>query len=115
MSDKQHDAASILHSHQMQESISEEAQDLKTAREKLGITLQDIFLVSRVSIKNLNAIENRNYNLLPSPVIAKAFIKTYADAVGVNAEAIICDYDKYFKTTTPSLRKSRGLFIKFRF
>jgi cytoskeletal protein RodZ len=112
MSNKQDNYASALDSSQAQNPCSGEAHDLKTIREKRGITLQDIYLESRVSVKNLNAIENRNYSLLPSPFIAKSFIKTYANAIGVNAEAIIGDYEKYVKTTTSSLGKSSGLFIK---
>ncbi len=112
MSDKQHNDASALNSSQMQESGSGEAEDLKTIREKRGITLQDIFHESRVSVKNLHAIESGNYSLLPPPFIAKSFIKTYANAIGVNAETIIGDYEKYVKTTTPSLGKFSGLFIK---
>lgn len=112
MTDKQHSDTSALDSSQTQESDTEKAHDLKTIREKCGITLQDIFLESRVSVKNLNAIENGNYSLLPSPFIAKSFIKTYANAIGVDAEAIIRDYEKDIKTITSSLGKSSKLFIK---
>jgi cytoskeletal protein RodZ len=112
MGDKQQNDASALNSSPIKESGAEETQDLKNAREKQGITLQDIFLESRVSVKNLHAIENGDYNLLPSPFIAKSFIKTYANAIGVNVEAIILDYEKYVKTTTPSFGRSSGLFIK---
>ncbi len=112
MTDKQHSDTSALDSSQTQESGTEKAHDLKTIREKCGITLQDIFLESRVSVKNLNAIETGNYNLLPSPFIAKSFIKTYANAIGVDAEAIIRDYEKGVKTTTSSLGKSSKLLIK---
>jgi len=84
------------------EKSSAEGRDLKTIREARGITLHDIFHDSRVSVVNLEAIESSNYNLLPPPFIARSFIHIYANAIGVDANAIISHYEQYLKTAMPS-------------
>jgi cytoskeleton protein RodZ len=82
---------------QSDESVKDEKYDLKSIREARGITLHDIFRASRVSVINLEAIEKENYQLLPTPFIAKSFIKTYAKAIGVDATTIIRQYDAFLK------------------
>lgn len=75
----------------------ETAYDLKAVREARGITLHDIFRTSRVSIINLEAIENGDFDRLPTPFIAKSFIRIYAKAVGVDAETMIRHYDSHMQ------------------
>jgi len=82
---------------QNDESVKDEKYDLKSIREARGVTLHDIFRASRVSVINLEAIEKANYHLLPTPFIAKSFIKTYAKAIGVDADTIIRHYDAFLK------------------
>lgn len=72
-----------------------EIQDLKAKREALGLSLKDVFCQTRVSVNYLQAIENEDFNLLPEPVYAKNFIKTYARALGVDEKIIIGRYDAY--------------------
>ncbi len=82
---------------QSDESVKDEKYDLKSIREARGITLHDIFRASRVSVINLEAIEKANFQFLPTPFIAKSFIKTYAKAIGVDANTIIRQYDAFLK------------------
>jgi len=72
-----------------------EIQNLKAKREALGLSLRDVFDQTRVSVNYLQAIENEDFNLLPEPVYAKNFIKTYARALGVDEKTIIDRYDAY--------------------
>jgi cytoskeleton protein RodZ len=82
----------------LNETVKDGKHDLKSIREARGITLHDIFRVSRVSVVNLDAIEKANYHLLPTPFIAKSFIKIYAKAIGVDADTIIHQYEIFLKT-----------------
>jgi cytoskeleton protein RodZ len=75
----------------------EKGYDLKAVREARGITLHDIFRTSRVSIINLEAIENGDFDRLPTPFIAKSFIRIYAKAVGVDAETMVLQYDSHMQ------------------
>lgn len=89
---------SVQSADRLNETVKDGKQDLKSIREARGITLHDIFRVSRVSVVNLEAIEKANYHLLPTPFIAKSFIKIYAKAIGVDADTIIHQYDTFLKT-----------------
>ncbi|MGE5432666.1 MAG: helix-turn-helix domain-containing protein [Syntrophomonadaceae bacterium] len=68
------------------------AEELKENRLKKEITLQQMFVKTRISIKYLEAIENGNFDVLPE-VYLKAFIKSYASAVGLDEEAVIHKFE----------------------
>ena len=72
-----------------------EIKGLKAQREALGLSLRDVFHRTRVSVNYLRAIEDEDFNLLPEPVYAKNFIRTYARALGVDEKNIIDRYDAY--------------------
>jgi len=72
--------------------------DLKAAREAKGLSLEDVFSKTRVRVAYLQAIENKEFHLLPVPVYTKNFIKIYARFLGVDSESIIKDYDDYFSS-----------------
>jgi cytoskeletal protein RodZ len=71
--------------------------DLKAAREKSGLTLKELFERTRISVVNLEAIENGDYHLLPVPIYTRNFIKTYADALGVDGKSVLRRYEEYLQ------------------
>jgi cytoskeleton protein RodZ len=71
--------------------------DLKTVRENSGMTLKDLFERTRISVVNLEAIENGNFHLLSVPIYARNFIKTYADALGVDGRPVLQRYENYLQ------------------
>lgn len=87
-------------------SDAEAKLDLKAIRESKGLTLQDIFMMTRISVVNLEAIENNDLHLLPAPVYAKTFIKTYAKALGVDSKDILERYARHMRSlNTPEPEK----------
>ncbi|MGE5401879.1 MAG: RodZ domain-containing protein [Ignavibacteriales bacterium] len=68
------------------------AEELKENRLEKGITLQQLFVKTRIDIKFLEAIENGNFDVLPE-VYLRAFIKSYAAAVGMDEAATIKKFD----------------------
>jgi cytoskeletal protein RodZ len=73
--------------------------DLKTLREERGLTIEDIFLKTRVNSAILNAIENGDFHLLPAPVSTKKFIQIYAETIGIDAGIILAHYQSYVDKT----------------
>lgn len=69
--------------------------NLKALREARGMTIEDIFLSTRVNTAILNAIENGDFYLLPAPVYAEKFIKLYAENIGTDAAIILTNYQRY--------------------
>lgn len=80
-------------------------QEFKAAREALGLSLEDVFKRTRISVVYLQAIENNEFHLLPVPVYTKNFIKIYARALGISSEQIIKNYEDYLR----SLEEERAL------
>jgi cytoskeleton protein RodZ len=83
------------------ESRQEAIEDLKAAREARGLSLQDIFKATRVSVINLAAVENQEFNHLPPPVYARDYIRKYARAVGINEKPLLVRYDRHLESMNP--------------
>ncbi len=68
--------------------------DLREARERLGLSLQDVSLTLRIRVPHLEALEQGRISLLPGNAYALAFVRTYANALGLDAEEMV----RRFKT-----------------
>ena len=71
---------------------------LRTKRESLRLTLKDICRSTRVSVVNLEAIENGAFCDLPVPIYTKNFIKTYARALDLDSKPILDSYEAYLNS-----------------
>lgn len=69
--------------------MSELGRQLKEARLQKGMSLDDVQEVTKIRKKYLEAIESGDYKVLPGSFYVKAFIKTYAEAVGVSPDELI--------------------------
>lgn len=68
------------------------AEELREAREKSGLTLQQMAMKTRVDIKFLDAIDKGDFAFLPEPYV-KAFLKDYAKMVGLDENKTIQKYE----------------------
>lgn len=71
---------------------------IRTKREALGMSLKDVFATTRISVVNLEAIENGNFQSLPVPTYTKNFIKTYAHALDLDSKPILDSYEAYLNS-----------------
>lgn len=62
---------------------------LAEARNARGLTLRDVERDTRISGKYLEALEEGRLDALPAPVYARAFVRTYAQYLGLNAAAMV--------------------------
>lgn len=69
-------------------SLSELGQHLKEAREQKGISLDDLQQTTKIQKRYLIAIEEGRFDSLPGIFYARAFIKTYAEAIGLDPEPL---------------------------
>lgn len=84
---------------------------LKSKREALNISLQEIAQVTRIRRSILEAIESNRYDLLPPKVFAQGFIKSYASYLGLDENEVIKRYSELVEapdedTKTAEVRKS---------
>ncbi|WP_239616934.1 helix-turn-helix domain-containing protein [Cohnella mopanensis] len=67
---------------------------LRKAREQRGYTLDDIQEYTKIRKRYLEAIESGEYKVLPGSFYVRAFVKTYAETVGLDAEEVLRLYQK---------------------
>ncbi|MFC7372240.1 helix-turn-helix domain-containing protein [Fictibacillus iocasae] len=67
---------------------------LKGKREERNLTLEELQTATKIQKRYLAAIEEGNYSILPGPFYARAFIKNYCEAVGLDYEAVFAEYEK---------------------
>src|SRR3990170_6808885 len=70
---------------QMQEArISPLGETLQRARQARGITVEDAERATRIPRRYLEALEQENFSILPAPVYARGFLRSYAGYLGLN-------------------------------
>ncbi|KAB2419144.1 MULTISPECIES: helix-turn-helix domain-containing protein [Bacillus cereus group] len=72
--------------------MTELGQKLKEAREAKGLSIDQLHEITKIQKRHLVAIEEGNYDVLPGAFYARAFIKQYADAVGLNGEKLLVEH-----------------------
>ncbi|WP_424765726.1 RodZ domain-containing protein [Paenibacillus sp. sgz302251] len=62
---------------------------LRNAREKQGLSLDDIQESTKIRKRYLEAIESGDHTILPGPFYVRAFVKNYSEAVGLDPEEVL--------------------------
>src|SRR3990172_8570825 len=62
---------------------------LRRARLEKGITFEDAERVTRIPRKYLEALERENFGILPAPVYARGFLRSYAGYLGLDAGELL--------------------------
>jgi len=68
-------------------------QVLKARRLELGLKHKDISRDTKIRVEYLKAIENEEFDLLPTPQYLRLFLKSYADHLGLDVQEIYGLYD----------------------
>jgi cytoskeleton protein RodZ len=56
------------------------------------IDVSEIEAQTKIRAKYLRALENEEWDLLPGPTFVRSFLRTYAQALGLDAKAIVDEY-----------------------
>ena len=65
---------------------------LREARMRARIDISEIEAETKIRAKYLRALENEEWNLLPGPTYVKSFLRTYAEALGLDAKLLVEEY-----------------------
>ncbi|EKD67762.1 MAG: hypothetical protein ACD_48C00231G0001 [uncultured bacterium] len=74
---------------------------LKEARIAKKLTLADVEKVTKIRAKFLDAIEQDAYQLLPSPIYAKGFVKNYGEYLGLENTRVMA----FFRRQTDDVKR----------
>ncbi|WP_225340773.1 helix-turn-helix domain-containing protein [Lysinibacillus capsici] len=79
--------------------VAELGTRLKEARLSKGYSLDDLQEITKIQKRYLIGIEEGNYSIMPGSFYVRAFIKQYAEAVGLDAEEILETYKNELPST----------------
>src|ERR671926_1427160 len=65
---------------------------LREARMHARIDISEIETETKIRAKYLRALENEEWNLLPGTTYVKSFLRTYAEALGLDAKLLVEEY-----------------------
>src|SRR3954451_10013033 len=65
---------------------------LREARMRARIDISEIEAETKIRAKYLRALENEEWGLLPGPAYVRSFLKTYAEALGLDAKLLLEEY-----------------------
>ena len=71
---------------------------LRDARERRGISLRQIADRTRISVGVLEALERNDIKRLPGGIFSRAFVRSYANEVGLDPEDTIREFVSQFPT-----------------
>lgn len=67
-------------------------EQLRTAREAKGLSISDIEKATKIQGRYLEAIENNEFDKLPGDFYVRAFIRQYAQVVGLDGKELLSQY-----------------------
>lgn len=80
--------------------MSDLGQLLKKARLDKGMSLEQLEEITKIRKRYLEAIEEGDYKILPGSFYVRAFIKSYAEAVGMDPNEVLGLYRSVIPTPT---------------
>ena len=66
--------------------------ELRSARERAALSLEDLFARTRIPLRHLRSIEENDFSNVPPGIFVRSFIRTYAREVGVDPAPLIAEY-----------------------
>src|SRR2546421_12255996 len=73
---------------------------LKRTRTRRKLDIHTVEQQTKIRTKYLRALENEEWDVLPGPAYAKGFLRTYAQFLGLDGDALV---DEYRRTVESSL------------
>lgn len=70
--------------------------NLRRVRVQRGISLDKIAAATKVSGDLWSGLERNDFSRWPSGIYARAYVRAYADQIGVDAEATVDDFCRFF-------------------
>ncbi|NLM96086.1 MAG: helix-turn-helix domain-containing protein [Halanaerobiaceae bacterium] len=67
---------------------------LKECREQKNISLREVQDNLKIRIRYLEALENDNFDIIPGEAYTRAFIKSYANFLGIDHQELLAEYQK---------------------
>lgn len=83
--------------------------ELTRAREELGLEIAELEDRTKIRGRYLRALEAEAWDAIPSPAYAKGFLRTYADALGLDAEELVDEFRRQVESKLPDSERAYPL------
>ncbi|GAA3631632.1 hypothetical protein GCM10022297_08430 [Lactobacillus hamsteri] len=74
---------------------------LRSAREEKGLSIEDIEKATKIQSRYLTAIEQNDFDKLPGDFYVRAFIRQYAQIVGLDGKELLSEYHQDVPESKP--------------
>ena len=65
---------------------------LREARVELGISLEEVSGITKISLKALEAIERNDISKIPGGIFGRAYVRSYASAICLDPDEVVRDF-----------------------
>jgi len=76
--------------------VFEIGNSLREARERRGFDFPELEVTTKIRAKYLRALEDEQFEVLPSPTYVKGFLKSYANFLGLEGQRFVDEYNSRF-------------------
>ena len=83
---------------------------LKRTRTRRKLDIRTVEERTKIRIKYLRALENEEWEVLPAPAYAKGFLRTYAQFLGLDGDALV---DEYRRTVEAAQNADRAYSVSY--
>jgi cytoskeleton protein RodZ len=70
---------------------------LREARMRQRLDIADVEASTKIRAKYLRALENEEFGMLPGPTFVKTFLRTYAEALGLDPHLLVEEYRAHYE------------------
>ncbi len=81
---------------------------LADARRRAGLDLRAVEAQTKIRLKYISALEDEDWDALPSSAYAKGFLRTYAELLGLDAERLVDEYRRQVEDAVGGPRAPAG-------
>src|SRR5918997_4714474 len=71
---------------------------LRDARMRQRLDIADVESRTKIRAKYLRALENEEFGMLPGPTFVKTFLRTYAEALGLDPQVLVEEYRSAYES-----------------
>jgi cytoskeleton protein RodZ len=75
---------------------------LREARMRQHLDIADVESRTKIRAKYLRALENEEFGMLPGPTFVKTFLRTYAEALGLDPQVLVEEYRATYESREES-------------
>ena len=69
---------------------------LRDARDRQGLDFPELEQITKIRPKYLRALEDERFDLLPAPTYVRGFLRSYAEALGLDGQPFVDEYNSRF-------------------